>query len=83
MIGTSIPVDKRRLSWQEKRVFFVTPQILGQGKIATFGTMAYQQASLVLDWPFASAIAVVMLAILGLGLAIGSFAAKRLARRPA
>lgn len=62
---------------------FVTPQILGQGKIATFGTMAYQQASLVLDWPFASAIAVVMLAILGLGLAIGSFAAKLLARRSA
>ena len=62
---------------------FVTPQILGQGKIATFGTMAYQQASLVLDWPFASAIAVVMLTILGLGLAIGSFAAKLLARRPA
>lgn len=43
---------------------FVTPQILGQGKIATFATMAYQQASLVLDWPFASALAVVMLAIL-------------------
>ncbi|TNB48388.1 ABC transporter permease [Martelella lutilitoris] len=62
---------------------FVTPQILGQGKIATFGTMAYQQASLVLDWPFASAIAVVMLAILALGLAIGSLASKLLARRPA
>jgi putative spermidine/putrescine transport system permease protein len=43
---------------------FVTPQILGQGKVATFATMAYQQASLVLDWPFASALAMVMLAIL-------------------
>ncbi|WP_172328248.1 ABC transporter permease [Mangrovicoccus sp. HB161399] len=43
---------------------FVTPLILGQGKIPTFATMAYQQASLVLDWPFASALAVVMLAIL-------------------
>lgn len=48
---------------------FVTPQILGQGKVATFATMAYQQASLVLDWPLASALAVVMLAMLaGIGL---------------
>lgn len=45
---------------------FVTPLLLGQGKVATFATMAYQQASLVLDWPFASALAVVMLAILGI-----------------
>ena len=43
---------------------FVTPQILGQGKVATFATMAYQQASLVLDWPLASALAVVMLIML-------------------
>lgn len=43
---------------------FVTPQILGQGKVATFATMAYQQASLVLDWPLASALAVVMLLML-------------------
>jgi putative spermidine/putrescine transport system permease protein len=43
---------------------FVTPQILGQGKVATFATMAYQQASLVLDWPLASALAVVMLVML-------------------
>ncbi|WP_181409705.1 ABC transporter permease [Martelella alba] len=61
---------------------FVTPQILGQGKIATFGTMAYQQASLVLDWPFASAIAVVMLALLAIGLGIGSALTKLFAREP-
>ncbi|WP_319533034.1 ABC transporter permease [uncultured Cohaesibacter sp.] len=60
---------------------FVTPQILGQGKIATFGTMAYQQASLVLDWPFASAIAVVMLLILSLGLVISSYLTRILVRR--
>lgn len=63
---------------------FVTPQILGQGKVATFAAMAFQQASLVLDWPFASALAVVMLAILVLiGLAAtrlqSSFALKRAA----
>jgi ABC-type spermidine/putrescine transport system permease subunit I len=45
---------------------FVTPQVLGQGKIATFGTVAYQQAALVLDWPFASTLAVVVLVAIGL-----------------
>jgi ABC-type spermidine/putrescine transport system permease subunit I len=45
---------------------FVTPQILGQGKVATFATMAYQQASLVLDWPIASALAMVMLLLLAI-----------------
>jgi ABC-type spermidine/putrescine transport system permease subunit I len=53
---------------------FVTPQILGQGKVATFATMTWQQASLVLDWPFASALAVVMLALMaGLGAALWLF----------
>lgn len=56
---------------------FVTPQILGQGKVATFATMAYQQASLVLDWPLASALAMVMLAIL----AVISLLAWRLQRQ--
>ena len=59
---------------------FVTPQVLGQGRIATFGTVAYQQAGQVLDWPFASALAMVALAMIGLlqvAIAIGS----RLVRR--
>jgi putative spermidine/putrescine transport system permease protein len=49
---------------------FVTPQVLGQGRIATFGTVAYQQAALVLDWPLASALAIGTLALLGLMLAL-------------
>jgi putative spermidine/putrescine transport system permease protein len=49
---------------------FVTPQVLGQGKIPTFATIAYQQAALVLDWPFASALAVALLAILAVALAV-------------
>ena len=48
---------------------FVTPQVLGQGKIPTFATIAYQQAALVLDWPFASALAVSLLALLAVALA--------------
>ena len=45
---------------------FVTPQILGQGKISTFAALSWQQAALVLDWPFASALAMVMLLMMGL-----------------
>lgn len=59
---------------------FVTPQVLGQGKISTFATIAYQQAALVLDWPFASALAVSLL--LMLAIALGIFAGlRRLALR--
>ena len=54
---------------------FVTPQVLGQGKISTFATIAYQQAALVLDWPFASALAVSLLVMLGI--ALGIFAGLR------
>ena len=43
---------------------FVTPQILGQGHVQLFGPLVYQQAALVLDWPFASALAVLMLVCL-------------------
>lgn len=60
---------------------FVTPQILGQGRIATFGTVAYQQASLVLDWPFASAVAVVMLILLGLGFGLGTLSTRLVSTR--
>lgn len=64
---------------------FVTPQILGQGHIATFGTVAYQQAGQVLDWPFASALAMVALAMIGLlqaAITVGSrFARRREARQ--
>ncbi len=58
---------------------FVTPQILGQGKVATFATMAYQQASLVLDWPIASALAVVMLLMLAV-IGLVAWQLQRLAR---
>ena len=43
---------------------FVTPQVLGQGHVPLFGPLVYQQAALVLDWPFASALAAMMLACL-------------------
>ena len=40
------------------------------GGVTTFATMAYQQAALVLDWPFASALAVSLLVILAIALVI-------------
>ncbi|MDR3376786.1 MAG: ABC transporter permease [Ancalomicrobiaceae bacterium] len=60
---------------------FVTPQILGQGHIAMFGTVAYQQAGQVLDWPFASALAVVALAMIGLLQAVVTLASRFVRRR--
>ncbi|MET3927095.1 ABC transporter permease [Devosia sp. 2618] len=59
---------------------FVTPQILGQGKVVTFASLAYQQAALVLDWPFASALAMVMLLFLLLACVLGALVMRRLGR---
>lgn len=59
---------------------FVTPQVLGQGKVVTFASLAYQQAALVLDWPFASALAIVMLIFLGLAAALGAVVTRKFGR---
>ncbi|WEJ31498.1 ABC transporter permease [Devosia sp. SD17-2] len=59
---------------------FVTPQILGQGKVITFASLAYQQAAMVLDWPFASALGIVMLMFLALAGVLGALISRRLAR---
>lgn len=42
---------------------FVTPRILGGGKIMVMTTLIYQQAMLILDWPFTAAIGFVLLLI--------------------
>lgn len=42
---------------------FVTPSILGQGKIQVFGTLVYQSAIQVMNWPFASAYAIFFMAM--------------------
>lgn len=61
---------------------FVTPQILGQGRVQTFGTVMYQQAALVNDWPFASALAVAMILLLGGLMLVARNARQRLTLRP-
>jgi len=45
---------------------FVTPSILGQNKIMVFGTIAYQQAISVGNWPFASAFAIFFILSVGI-----------------
>ena len=60
---------------------FVTPQILGQGKVVTFASLAYQQAAMVLDWPFASALGMVMLLFLALAGLLGALVSRGLGRR--
>lgn len=60
---------------------FVTPQILGQGKVVTFASLAYQQAAMVLDWPFASALGMVMLLFLALAGILGALVSRGLGRR--
>lgn len=59
---------------------FVTPQVLGQGKVVTFASLAYQQAALVLDWPFASALAIVMLIFLTLAGVLGALVTRNFGR---
>lgn len=49
---------------------FVTPQLLGQGKIPVFGTVAYTQGIEVMNYPFASAFALFPMAILLVGMVL-------------
>lgn len=50
---------------------FVTPSILGQNKIQVFGTLAYQQAIAVGNWPFASAFALFFILMIGVFALLG------------
>jgi len=43
---------------------YTTPSILGRGKIQVIGTVVYQQAMQLFNWPFASTIAVLLLVIM-------------------
>jgi len=42
---------------------FITPQVLGGGRVATISTLIYQQFSFALNYPFGSALVFVLLAI--------------------
>lgn len=63
---------------------FVTPSILGQNKIHVFGTIAYQQAIAVGNWPFASAFAIFFMLMMGTFALVGrllTLSIQKLARK--
>lgn len=60
---------------------FVTPQLLGQGKIPVFGTVAYTQGIEVMNYPFASAFALFPMAIVLVGMLVYHLILKRMFRK--
>ncbi len=43
---------------------YTTPSILGRGKVPVIGTVVYQQAMQLFNWPFASSLAMILLLII-------------------
>ncbi len=56
---------------------YTTPSILGRGKVQVIGTVIYQQAMQLFNWPFASVIAVMLLIILLLLTTLSSLKSRR------
>lgn len=56
---------------------YTTPSILGRGKVQVIGTIVYQQAMQLFDWPFAAAISMLLLVALLLILLLTSIRTKK------
>lgn len=62
---------------------YTTPSILGRGKVQVIGTIVYQQAMQLFNWPFASAIAMLLLLVILLLIPVTGALTKRKGRRDA
>ncbi|MBI2846834.1 MAG: ABC transporter permease [Chloroflexi bacterium] len=51
---------------------FATPAILGGGRVQVMGTMVYQQEVILLNWPYADAIAFILLIVVALVISVGN-----------
>lgn len=60
---------------------YTTPLLLGRGKVSVIGTTIYQQSMQLYNWPFASAIAVILIALVLIVFALTTMIPKKVKQR--